>query len=254
MSKMRAKASAAAIARRGRWVLLALSLLALPACFPLDLPARAQYGGGTGQHVSMVGVRRLTALRGGSMPGLGMGGLSMDAMDKMMTPDMIRGAASMMSSMDPSLLNSMMSMTGLGGGDMAVDAEEMKRAAEKLRAMSTDEILAMKTGALKAPFPGDQARMPPATEELLCRAEKLKQDGNEMHINKNYEAAVAKYEEAKATLTTSTAWPKAASLVRSCSLNEASCYLQLGDWKKVEEICTAVLATDRRNLKALYRR
>ena len=97
-------------------------------------------------------------------------------------------------------------------------------------------------------------QMPPAAEELVRRAQGLKEEGNELHINKDYEAAVAKYEEAKATLTTSTAWPKAASLVRSCSLNEASCYLQLGDWKKVEEICTAVLATDRRNLKALYRR
>lgn len=146
-------------------MLLALSILALPACFPLSChtgmktavmpdPPVASAHRGT-QLVHVVAFRELTALRGGSMPGLGMG-LSMDAMDKMMTPDMIRGAANMMSNMDPSLLNSMMSMTGLGGGDMSVDAAEMKRAAEKLRAMSTNEILAMKNGALKAPFPGEQ--------------------------------------------------------------------------------------------------
>jgi len=96
--------------------------------------------------------------------------------------------------------------------------------------------------------------VPPATVELLRRAEKLKQEGNELHINKEYAEAVAKYEEAKAALATSASWPQAASLARSCSLNEASCHLQLRDWDKVADICTAVLAADRRNLKALYRR
>lgn len=97
-------------------------------------------------------------------------------------------------------------------------------------------------------------QMPPAIQELLKRAQTLKQEGNELHINKEFAAAVAKYEEAKAALATIVSWPQAASLARSCSLNEASCHLQLSDWDKVAEICTAVLATDRRNLKALYRR
>ena len=42
--------------------------------------------------------------------------------------------------------------------------------------------------------------------------------------------------------------------MRSCSLNEASCYMQLEDWRNVEAMCSSVLATDARNLKALYRR
>ena len=97
-------------------------------------------------------------------------------------------------------------------------------------------------------------QMPPAAEELVRRAEVLKQEGNELHVNKQYEAAVAKYAEAKTNLTTVLAWPKAASLTRSCSLNQASCYIQLEDWTNVEEICSAVLSTDAFNLKALYRR
>jgi len=76
----------------------------------------------------------------------------MDAMDKIMTPDMIRGAANMMSNMDPNVLNSMMSMTGMPA-DMGFDPAEAKRAADKLRAMTTDEILAMKNGAVYAPVP-----------------------------------------------------------------------------------------------------
>ena len=97
-------------------------------------------------------------------------------------------------------------------------------------------------------------QMPPAAEELVRRAQGLKEEGNELHINKQYEAAVAKYAEAKENLTTVLAWPKAASLTRSCSLNQASCYIQLQDWTKVEEICSSVLSTEAFNLKALYRR
>jgi len=82
------------------------------------------------------------------MPGLGLG---MDAIDKLMTPDMIRGAANMMSNMDPNMLNSMMSMTGM---PLDFDAAEAKRAAEKLQSMSTDEIVAMKNGAISSPLPG----------------------------------------------------------------------------------------------------
>lgn len=96
--------------------------------------------------------------------------------------------------------------------------------------------------------------MPPAAEELVRRAQSLKQEGNELHINKEYKAAVAKYAAAKSDLKPILSWPKAASLTRSCSLNEASCYIQLEDWKSVEDICSSVLATDGRNLKALYRR
>ena len=73
----------------------------------------------------------------------------MDVMDKIMTPDMIRGAANMMSNMDPNVLNSMMSMTA----DMGFDPAEAKRAADKLRSMTTDEILALKSGAVYAPVP-----------------------------------------------------------------------------------------------------
>jgi len=192
--------------------------------------------------------RALHGLRGGAMPGLG---LSTDAMDKFMTPEMIRGAANMMSNMDPNVLNSMMSMTGMPA-DMGFDPAEAKRAADKLCTMSTDEILAMKNGAVCAPVSGGP--MPDSVEELVRRAESLKQEGNELHINKEYDAAVAKYVMAKAHLATQVAWPKAASLTRSCSLNEASCQMQLENWKQVKDICSSVLTTDGRNLKALYRR
>jgi hypothetical protein len=136
----------------GRWrVPVLLALLVLPSCVPLFCPDLRTQQPRRDRGPPMVALP--LRLRGGAMPGLGMG-LSMDAMDRMMTPEMIRGAASMMSNMDPGLLNSMMSMTGVGGGEV-IDAEEMKRAAEKLRAMSTDDILAMKNGALKVPLPGE---------------------------------------------------------------------------------------------------
>jgi hypothetical protein len=141
------------------FVLLALSLLALPSCLPLPCPSSA--GRPWGQPLDRLssaaprgehGLVVLRGLRGGSMPGFG--GPSMDFMDKIMTPDMIRGAANMMSNMDPGMLKSMMSMTGMPADDF--DPEEAKRAAEKLKTMTTTEIAAMKDGALSAPFPGAQ--------------------------------------------------------------------------------------------------
>ena len=80
-------------------------------------------------------------------------GPRMDLMDQIMTPDMIRGAANMMSNMDPAFLKSMMSMTGLPADALSFDPEEAKRAADKLRNMTTDEILALKNTAVKA-LPG----------------------------------------------------------------------------------------------------
>jgi hypothetical protein len=47
-------------------------------------------------------------------------------------------------------------------------------------------------------------QMPPAAEELVRRAEELKQEGNELHVNKHYEAAVGKYALAKAQILNST--------------------------------------------------
>ena len=102
--------------------LLALSLLALQSCSPLPTPSSGRSGGW--EAVPDVRGRRwsprptrppqeIVALRGGSMPGLG---FNTDLIDKLMTPDMIRGAANMMSNMDPGVLSSMMSMTGMPRG------------------------------------------------------------------------------------------------------------------------------------------
>ena len=175
----------------------------------------------------------------------------MEAMDKIMTPDMIRAAANTMSQLDPNVLNSMMSMSGMPAG-MGFDAAETQRAAAKLKQMTPDEIRALKNGALTSPLPG--LGWSAESEGLLRRAEAMKQDGNDLHTRMEYEAAVDKYAAAKKDLTSILQYPKAASLARSCSLNEASCHLQLKNWKRVEELCSSVLASDRRNLKALYRR
>jgi hypothetical protein len=231
--------------------LLVLSLLALPSCSPLPTPSSGR-GGGLEAVPDILSRRwaprrtrpphEILALRGGSMPGLG---FNTDLIDKLMTPDMIRGAANMMSNMDPGVLSSMMSMTGM---PLGVDPAEAKRAAEELRHMSTQDIQAMKSSAFNAPFPGapvsagvqclrgalcislpvpsrvpgapggEQDNMgkevwectatksktwvfeqiPPAAEELVRRAEGLKHEGNELHVNKHYEAAVGKYALAKA--------------------------------------------------------
>jgi len=141
--------------------LLALSLLALPTCSPLPTPSCGLGGGaavpdargrrGLGWAPAPAPRRaphELVALRGGSMPGFG---LNTDLIDKLMTPDMIRGAANMMSNMDPGVLSSMMSMTGMPPD---FDPAEAQRAAAELRGMSTDEIQAMKSSAFSAPFPG----------------------------------------------------------------------------------------------------
>ena len=251
-------------AQAWRCVLLVALSLPMPS-FPLPaLPETAapRAGGRWGAFMGRA-CAPLGALRGGSMPGIGgpgspgmggFGGLGMDAIDRIMTPEMIRGAANMMSNMDPGLLNSMMSMTGMPAPP-DFDAAELKRATEKLKGMTPDEIMAVKNGACKDPLlRGGAQGWSPEAEQLLRRAERLKEEGNALHANQDYDTAAAKYTAARADLSTVQGWPKAASLARSCLLNEASCHMQRGRWKEVEQMCSAVLASDSRNLKALYRR
>lgn len=97
-----------------------------------------------------------------------------------------------------------------------------------------------------------------AREKYLYDAsEKLKKEGNVLHGQKNYAAAIEKYERAIDNLNTSSSSCSIA-LSTSCWSNMASCYLQLEKWVECVESCKAVLhstaATPQLRRKALYRR
>ena len=207
--------------------------------------------------------RRLV-LRGGAdgMPPVPAG------MDHFMTPEMVRAAGEMMSSMDPSTVESITKLAGsMSGGSGEMDPTALKEAAERMKRITQEDLdeikrdLQARTGS-QSPARGDErppAGAAPAGEPedtLLADAEALKKEGNKLHVEGAYEAAAGKYRSAQALLAARAAEGDAAAggIVRSCRLNEASCYMKLKQHASVVDTCTAVLATDGSNVKALYRR
>ncbi|XP_071709261.1 outer envelope protein 61-like [Rutidosis leptorrhynchoides] len=87
----------------------------------------------------------------------------------------------------------------------------------------------------------------------LKAAERLKKKGNEFHSQGRFSDALEKYKRAKNNLKNVPS-SKGATLVLACSLNLMSCYLKTGQYDECINEGTEVLATDTRNVKALYRR
>eukprot|EP01025_Chloroclados_australasicus_P022532 TRINITY_DN2316_c0_g2_i1.p1 TRINITY_DN2316_c0_g2~~TRINITY_DN2316_c0_g2_i1.p1 ORF type:complete len:551 (-),score=77.20 TRINITY_DN2316_c0_g2_i1:412-2064(-) len=82
----------------------------------------------------------------------------------------------------------------------------------------------------------------------------LKEEGNQLHKQGKYKAAVEKYEQALKNVENVGNGSEAMELRKACRLNLASCYLKLDQNSNCVKICADILQVDRDNMKALYRR
>ena len=71
-------------------------------------------------------------------------------------------------------------------------------------------------------------------------SQQLKHEGNELHLAKRYKEAAQKYQRAKSNVAGQTG-DEAQELLKACSLNLASCYLNLGEFQPCVEECVSVL-------------
>jgi hypothetical protein len=72
----------------------------------------------------------------------------------------------------------------------------------------------------------------------------LKAEGNQLHNRGAYAEAAEKYERAKSNLA-GMGEREAVDLVRACTLNLSSCYLNLGRFAECLEQCDTVLSSER---------
>eukprot|EP00960_Hanusia_phi_P072406 767778-Hanusia_phi.AAC.12 len=218
-------------------------LLLLTAPMGVSLPSsRAER-----QHVYPKAPR--LSLRGGA----GIPRMSTEDMAGMMTPDMLKAAGQMMASMDGNTLSSMMNMAGSFAGappDFRMDPNELRQAAQKLSSLSAEELKSFRADAMEA----SKLEKDPQVRRALDAATALKQEGNAMHVRSDYQGAVLKYAEARESLGNLTKSREARVVIRSCLLNEASCYIKMKEFAKVVELCDQVLEHENLNFKALYRR
>ncbi|GJV59762.1 outer envelope protein 61-like protein [Tanacetum coccineum] len=182
----------------------------------------------------------------------------------MMDPEMMRLAQEQMSRMSPADLQriqqQMMSnpelikMASESMKDM--NPEDMRRAAEQLKYTRPDEMAeigAKMANATPEELASMRSRADAQINYQLNAAQMLKQKGNELHSRGSYSEASEKYLRAKNNLK-GILTSKAGTLLLACSLNLMSCYLKTNQFDECIQEGTEVLATDAKNVKALYRR
>ncbi|EFJ52463.1 hypothetical protein VOLCADRAFT_79055 [Volvox carteri f. nagariensis] len=123
--------------------------------------------------------------------------------------------------------------------------EDWERAKHQLSSMDPDTLASQAAQA--------QAQVAGRTQYVLNASTQLKNEGNQLHGRGAYKEAVEKYERAKSNVESFTS-KEAKDLVRACTLNLSSCYLNLKQFDKCLEQCNQVLSGEPHNLKALYRR
>ncbi|CAL9177526.1 unnamed protein product [Musa hybrid cultivar] len=97
------------------------------------------------------------------------------------------------------------------------------------------------------------------TAEKIEAAAKKKEEGNALFKMGKYMRASKRYEKGSKFIEHDSSFSEeekkqSKALKAICSLNNAACKLKFKDYKEAEKLCTKVLETESRNVKALYRR
>ncbi|GIL45566.1 hypothetical protein Vafri_2766 [Volvox africanus] len=161
--------------------------------------------------------------------------LAMEQMRKM-NPEQLQA---MMRNMPPDAMNQAMSQMK----DMK--PEDWEVAKQQMASMDPDTFARQAAQA--------QAQASSRTQYILNASNQLKSEGNQLHGRGAYKEAAEKYERAKSNVESFTS-KEAQDLMRACTLNLSSCYLNLKQFDNCLAQCNQVLSGEPDNLKALYRR
>ncbi|MFS7926392.1 putative peptidylprolyl isomerase [Helianthus anomalus] len=182
----------------------------------------------------------------------------------MMDPETIRLAQEQMSRMSPEELSRIQQqiMSNPELIKMASDSmknmrpEDLKCAVEQLKSTQPDvlaEVGEKMANATPEELGAMRNRADAKINYQLNAAHMLKQKGNELHSQGMFNEALEKYLMAKNNLKDIPP-SKGETLLLACSLNLMSCYLKTNQFDECVKEGIEVLATDARNVKALYRR
>lgn len=138
-----------------------------------------------------------------------------------------------------------------------MDPAQVQQAMNMMKSMTPEQRAQMESMAANS-NPDDLLRQADAaranqTNYKVSVADRLKQEGNTLYREGKYAEACGKYNLALDNLKNG-ATREGKALQKSCHSNLANCYLQMQDWANVVQHCNVVLADDKLNMKALYRR
>jgi tetratricopeptide (TPR) repeat protein len=177
----------------------------------------------------------------------------------MFNPDMLAAAQKMMQNMSPEQLSQiagmaskinpevLKNMTGGNGGMPMPTPEQLKEAQEKLKNMNSAEM--------KDAFSSASKMMTGQNAYMVKGSTTLKNEGNDKVRAGDYEGAIEIFQKALSNLqSVPTPDESVHSLAQSIKLNLALCYLKTDDNAQCVTVCTEILDTDPRSIKALFRR
>nr|KAJ0217225.1 hypothetical protein LSAT_V11C300147690 [Lactuca sativa] len=163
----------------------------------------------------------------------------------MMDPEMIRLAQEQMSRMSPAELSRIQQQ-------MMSNPELMKMASESMKNMKPED-LRRAAEQLKSTQPDEMAEIGAKMANATPQEFASMRSQVDAQINYQLNAAQMLKQKAKNNLK-STPSSKGGPLLLACSLNLMSCYLKTNQYDECIKEGIEVLATDSRNVKALYRR